>query len=135
MPVLWAMLSEGVPRKFFDDMISFSQSIGAKGLAYIVWSSGTEKSPIVKFMSRTEIDNLKLAGNEKATCELAGQVRTELASRLGIIDKNIFSFCWITDFPMYELNEQTAKIEFSHNPFSMPQGGMELRELSIKPLF
>lgn len=126
------------PRKFYDDMISFSQSIGAKGLAYIIWSSVAEKSPIVKYMSRTEIDNLKQAGNinegdvmffiaenEKTACGLAGQVRTEVAARLGIIDKNSFSFCWITDFPMYELSEQTAKIEFCHNPFSMPQGGME----------
>jgi aspartyl-tRNA synthetase len=131
------------PRKFFDDMISFSQSIGAKGLAYIIWSQGIEKSPVVKFMSRTEIDNLMLAGNirdgdvmffvadnEKTACELAGRVRSELAARLGLIDKGIFSFCWIVDFPMYEYNEQESRIDFSHNPFSMPQGGLEALETS-----
>ena len=110
------------PRKFFDDMICFSQSIGAKGLAYIVWSSGNEKSPIVKFMSRTEIDNLKVAGNimdgdvmffiaedEKTACELTGKVRTKLATELCIIDESVFSFCWIIDFPCMNLMNRLLK--------------------------
>ena len=119
-------------------MVAFGQSVGAKGLAYIVWSEGKEKSPIVKFMSRSEIDALKEAGaiqdgdamffiadKEKTACEIGGHVRTELASKLGLIDEDVFHFCWVVDFPMYELNEQTGRIEFSHNPFSMPQGGMQ----------
>lgn len=126
-------------RKFYDDMVAFGQSIGAKGLAYIIWSDNTEKSPIVKFLNRTELDALKNAGaieegdamffiadNEKTACDIGGQVRTELARKLNLIDENIFHFCWIVDFPMYELNEQTEQIEFSHNPFSMPQGGMRV---------
>jgi aspartyl-tRNA synthetase len=125
-------------RKFYDDMVAFGQSVGAKGLAYIVWSGGKEKSPIVKFLSRSEIDALKEAGTiqdgdamffiadkEKIACEIGGYVRTELANKLGLIEKDVFHFCWIVDFPMYEQNEQTGRIEFSHNPFSMPQGGMQ----------
>ena len=129
-------------RKFYDDMIVFAQSIGAKGLAYIVWNDGKEKSPIVKFMSRDEIDRLKaigkiqdgdvmffLADKEKTVCDIGGHVRTELGKRLNLIDPNRFHFCWIVDFPMFEFNEKTGKIEFSHNPFSMPQGGLQaLRE-------
>lgn len=126
------------PRKFYDDMVSFGQTIGGKGLAYIVWSAGKEKSPIVKFMNRTEIDALKEAGSiqegdamffiadkEKIACEISGRVRTELAEKLELINKDIFRFCWIVDFPMFELNELSGKIDFSHNPFSMPQGGMK----------
>ncbi|OGV50126.1 MAG: aspartate--tRNA ligase [Lentisphaerae bacterium GWF2_44_16] len=128
----------GQPRKFYDDMIAFAQSVGAKGMAYIIWTGGEEKSPIVKFMSRQEIDSLKEAGKiqdgdvmffladkEKKVMEIGGAVRTELAVRLNLIDKNVFKFCWITDFPMYELDEETGQTIFSHNPFSMPQGGMD----------
>ena len=128
----------GQSRKFFDDLIAFSQSLGSKGLGYIAWSDGKEKSPIVKFLSRTELDALKAAGKieegdvmffladqEKTVCDIGGKVRTELGKRLGLIDENIFHFCWIVDFPMFEFNETTGKIEFSHNPFSMPQGGLQ----------
>ena len=128
----------GQPRKFYDDMIAFAQSAGAKGMAYIIWTGGEEKSPIVKFMSRQEIDSLKEAGKiqdgdvmffladkEKKVMEIGGAVRTELAVRLNLIDNNVFKFCWITDFPMYELDEETGQTIFSHNPFSMPQGGMD----------
>ena len=128
----------GQPRKFYDDMIVFAQSVGSKGLAYIVWENGQEKSPIVKFLKREELDALKqiwdikdgdamffIADKEKKACEIGGSVRTELANRLNLIDKNVFKFCWIVDFPMFELDEETNKIIFSHNPFSMPQGGMK----------
>lgn len=128
----------GQPRKFYDDMIGFAQSCGAKGMAYIIWTGGEEKSPIVKFMKREELDQLKELGNiaegdvmffladkEKTVATIAGQVRTELGNRLGLLDKNAFRFCWITDFPMFELDEETNKVIFSHNPFSMPQGGMD----------
>ncbi|MBE6400101.1 MAG: aspartate--tRNA ligase [Lentisphaerae bacterium] len=128
----------GKPRKFFDDMIAFAQENGAKGMAYIIWSEGTEKSPIVKFLSREVIDGLKAAGKvedgdalffladkEKTACKIGGAVIPELGRRLELIDQNEFKFCWIVDFPMFEEDEETGEIIFSHNPFSMPQGGME----------
>ena len=128
----------GKPRSFFDNMVKFAQSVGSKGLAYIIWQNGQEKSPIVKFLSKGEIDSVKQAGNiedgdvlffvcdkEKKAAEIAGHVRTELGSRLELIGNDSFEFCWIVDFPMYELDEETGKIDFSHNPFSMPQNGMQ----------
>ena len=128
----------GKPRKFFDDMIAFAQENGAKGMAYIIWSEGTEKSPIVKFLSREVIDGLKAAGKvedgdalffladkEKLACKIGGAVIPELGRRLELIDQNEFKFCWIVDFPMFEEDEETGEIIFSHNPFSMPQGGMD----------
>lgn len=126
------------PRSFYDNMISYAQSVGAKGMAYIIWTSGEEKSPIVKFMDRKELDALKeaasiedgdvmffLADKEKKVVDIAGQVRTELGNRLELINDDEFRFCWIVDFPMYELDEETGKVIFSHNPFSIPQGGMD----------
>ena len=128
----------GKPRKFFDDMIAFAQENGAKGMAYIIWSEGTEKSPIVKFLSREVIDGLKAAGKvedgdalffladkEKTACKIGGAVIPDLGRRLDLIDQNEFKVCWIVDFPMFEEDEETGEIIFSHNPFSMPQGGME----------
>ncbi len=140
--VVRAMKVSGIggsqPRKFYDDMIAFAQSVGAKGMAYIIWANGEEKSPIVKFMKREELDLLKsragikdgdvlffLADKEAKAVNIGGQVRTELANKLNLIDKDVFKFCWIVDFPMFELDEETNQIAFSHNPFSMPQGGME----------
>ncbi len=126
------------PRSFYDNMIVFAQSVGARGMAYIIWSSGEAKSPIAKFLSTEELDALKAAGEiadgdvlffladkEKKACEIGGHVRTELASRLKLIDESVFRFCWIVDFPMFERDEVTGEIVFSHNPFSMPQGGMD----------
>lgn len=131
----------GQPRKFYDDMIKFAQSVGAKGMAYIIWTGGEEKSPIVKFMSREELDTLVkmgdiqegdvmffLADKEAIALDIGGKVRDELAARLDLIDKNVFKFCWIVDFPMFEQDEETGQIIFSHNPFSMPQGGMDALE-------
>ena len=128
----------GKPRKFFDDMIAFAQENGAKGMAYIIWNEEGEKSPIVKFLSREVIDGLKAAGKvetgdalffiadkEKVACKIGGAVIPELGRRLELIDQNEFKFCWIVDFPMFEEDEETGEIIFSHNPFSMPQGGME----------
>ena len=128
----------GKPRKFFDDMIKFAQENGAKGMAYIIWTGDTEKSPIVKFLTRETIDGLKAAGNiqdgdalffladtEAVASKIGGAVIPELGRQLGLIDENDFRFCWIVDFPMFERDEETGEIIFSHNPFSMPQGGME----------
>ena len=131
----------GKPRKFFDDMIGFAQENGAKGMAYIIWTAEGEKSPIVKFLNPEILAALKAAGNiqegdalffladsEKNVIKTGGAVLPELGKRLDLIDPNVFKFCWIVDFPMFELDEETNQVIFSHNPFSMPQGGMEALE-------
>ncbi|MDD3118921.1 MAG: aspartate--tRNA ligase [Victivallales bacterium] len=125
-------------RKFYDDMIAFAKENGAKGMAYIIWTNGEEKSPILKFMNREEIDQVKAAGQiedgdamffladkENTVMPIGGAVIKELGQQLGLIDPNVFKFCWIIDYPMFELDPETEEIMFSHNPFSMPQGGME----------
>ena len=124
-------------RKFFDDMVKFAQGIGSKGLGYLRWNDGEIQSPIAKFLNTDTLDALKelgnvnegdvmffIADNEKTARDISGQVRDELADRLELIDQNVFKFCWSVDFPMYELDDD-GKVEFSHNPFSMPQGGMD----------
>jgi len=131
----------GKPRKFFDDMIGFAQENGAKGMAYIIWTAEGEKSPIVKFLNPEILAGLKAAGNiaegdalffladsEKNVIKTGGAVIPELGKRLDLIDPNVFKFCWIVDFPMFELDEETNQVIFSHNPFSMPQGGMDALE-------
>ncbi|MDD5698306.1 MAG: aspartate--tRNA ligase [Victivallaceae bacterium] len=128
-------------RKFFDDMIKFAQSVGAKGMAYIIWSGEGEKSPIAKFLSPAALAQLKTAGKiatgdalffladkEKTVINIGGSVIAELGRQLELIDPNVFKFCWVVDFPMFEPDEETGKIGFSHNPFSMPQGGMDALE-------
>ncbi len=124
-------------RKFFDEMIKFAQSVGSKGLGYLRWNDGEIQSPIAKFLNQVTLEELKKIGNiedgdvmffiadeTKLAMEIGGHVRDELGKRLDLIDQNIFKFCWIVDFPMYELDDD-GKVEFSHNPFSMPQGGMD----------
>ncbi len=127
------------PRSFFDKMIEYAQSIGANGLAYIIFDeNGDAKGPIAKFLTTEKLNELKNTANLKNgdavffSCgrandaiKIAGLVRIKLGNDLKLIDNNIYKFCWIVDFPMYELNEENQKIEFSHNPFSMPQGGLE----------
>ena len=127
------------PRSFFDKMIEHAQSFGAKGLAYIIFDeNGEGKGPIAKFLSAEKLAELKkTAGLENGdavffscgkaydAAKIAGQVRIKLGSDLNLIDESIYKFCWIIDFPMFELNEETGKVDFSHNPFSMPQGGLE----------
>lgn len=128
----------GKPRSFFDDMVGFAQSLGAKGMAYISYVGGTEKSPIAKFLNRAELDAVKvatgaqegdvvffLADTVENVRSVGGQVRTELGKRLELIDKSCHKFCWVVDFPMFEKDPETGETVFSHNPFSMPQGGME----------
>lgn len=125
-------------RSFFDKMIEFAQGNGAKGLAYIIFDeNGAGKGPIAKFLSEEKLLQLKndaglkagdavffSCGNEKEAAKIAGLVRDKLGTDLELIDQDIYKFCWIVDFPMYELDDN-GKIDFSHNPFSMPQGGME----------
>lgn len=136
-----------MPKSFFAVMEKFALSIGMKGLGYIsVKEDRSYKGPIDKFFTeeqRKEIaelaslkegDVLYFISDEKGLVErYAGQIRTELGKRLDLIRNDRFEFCFITDFPMYEINEETGKIDFTHNPFSMPQGEMEAL-LTMDPL-
>ncbi|MBI2424633.1 MAG: aspartate--tRNA ligase [Candidatus Hydrogenedentes bacterium] len=136
--VICAKGAANQPRKFFDDAEKYAKSLGAKGLAWIALKDGEMKGPIVKFLSEDErkqlTDRLGAeegdalffgAGPRKETIDMLGRVRTYLGDALGLIDKNLAAFCWIVDFPMFEYNEDEKKVDFSHNPFSMPQGGMD----------
>lgn len=130
------------PRSFFDKMIGFAQDNGAKGLAYIIYDeTGEGKGPIAKFLDADKHAELKQSaglqpgdavffssGSESEAAHIAGIVRYEIARQLELIDEEAFHFCWIVDFPFFEWNEEEKKIDFSHNPFSMPQGGMEALE-------
>ena len=126
---------------FHEKMLNYAMSIGMGGLGYLeVQEDMTFKGPIDKFIPEElkkellKIAELQkddtiffIADNEKRATELAGQIRTELGKRLNLIDNNKFEFCWIVDFPMFEMDEHD-KIQFSHNPFSMPQGGLDALE-------
>ena len=123
-------------RKFFDSMSEFAvNEAGAKGLAWVkVDEENNLTGGIAKFVTdeiKTEIgakagDCIFFIADEfKNAQKIAGQVRIELGKRLDLIEKNVYKFCWIVDFPMYEYNEDEEKIDFNHNPFSMPHGGLE----------
>lgn len=126
-------------KSWFKKMEEFALSIGMKGLGYIkVREDMTFDGPIDKFLKEgdreklIEINGSKpgdviyfIADSKDAAPKLAGQIRTEVAERLSLIDKSRFELCFITDFPMYERDEDTGAIIFTHNPFSMPQGGMD----------
>lgn len=130
------------PRSFFSSMEKYALSIGMKGLGYIsVQADMTYKGPIDKFITDEQkqsiagIAGLKpgdvlyfISDAPKAVAGLAGQIRSELGKRLDLIKDDRYDFCFITDYPMYEENEETGKIDFTHNPFSMPQGEMEALE-------
>ncbi|MDR0307835.1 MAG: aspartate--tRNA ligase [Chitinispirillales bacterium] len=128
----------GKPRSFFDGMVEFAQSIGSQGLAYLVWNEGNVKGPIAKFLDEQSMTDLTkkldaktgdvvffVCNDEAKANKIAGEIRVKLGKDLDMIEQNAYRFCWITDFPMFEYNEELRKIDFSHNPFSMPQGGME----------
>lgn len=130
-----ANLSKG----FHEKLLKFAQSIGMGGLGYLeVKEDMSYKGPIDKFIpddmkkELIEIAGLKvgdtiffIADNEEQAAKYAGQIRSELGARLDIIEKNAYRFCYINDFPMFEVDEETKKVGFTHNPFSMPQGGLE----------
>ena len=133
-------------RKFFDDMNNWAQSEGFAGLGYLTQKNGEAGGPIAKNhgddATRKLIADLGLgpddgiffaAGDEATAAKLAGQARSRIGSELGLIDKDRFEFCWIVDFPMFEYDEDAKKIDFSHNPFSMPQGEMAALQ-NIDPL-
>lgn len=134
-------VSGHMSKGFHEKMLDYAMSIGIGGLGYLeVQEDLSFKGPIDKFIPTElkkellEIADLQkddtiffIADNEKRATELAGQIRTELAKRLDLIDDSKFEFCWIVDFPMFEIDEHD-KIQFSHNPFSMPQGGLDALE-------
>ena len=134
-------VSGHMSKGFHEKMLDYAMSIGMGGLGYLeVQEDLSFKGPIDKFIPEElkkdllKIADLKqddtiffIADNEKRATELAGQIRTELAKRLDLIDNSKFEFCWIIDFPMFEMDEHD-QIQFSHNPFSMPQGGLEALE-------
>jgi aspartyl-tRNA synthetase len=128
----------GRPRSFFDKLNEWAREQGMAGLGYIQFEGGAGKGPIAKNLEVARHDLIRQATNAKdgdavffvadkpgAAAKYAGTVRTRLGEELELIAKDEFRFCWITDFPMYELDEKTGKIEFSHNPFSMPQGELD----------
>jgi aspartyl-tRNA synthetase len=129
------------PRSFFDKMNEWAREQGAGGLGYIQFAADGAKGPIAKNLEPARVDQIRaqtaaeegdavffVTDQPKTAAKLAGLTRTRLGEDLGLVERNAFRFCWITDFPMYELDETTGKIEFSHNPFSMPQGGLEALE-------
>lgn len=130
------------PRSFFEGMTDFAiKNLKAKGLAWLrILEDGSFQGPIAKFITDdARLEMLTRTDSKPGDClffiaevpgvveKLSGEVRDELGKRLNLIDSNRFDFCWIVDFPMFELNEQ-GKVEFSHNPFSMPQGGLDALE-------
>lgn len=127
------------PRKFFDGLGDFAVEHGARGLAWVrVGEDGSLTGPIAKFLTEENVkvltERLSLApghaiffgaGDFDEVSKIMGAVRVEAAKRAGHFEEGVFRFCWIVDFPMYEKDEETGRIDFSHNPFSMPQGGLE----------
>jgi aspartyl-tRNA synthetase len=129
------------PRSFFDKLNQWARDQGAPGLGYVVLADGAARGPIAKFLDETRLAVLRRATDAldgdavffvcdvpAAAAKLAGRARGRIAEDLDLVEKDAFRFCWVTDFPMYERNEDTGKIEFSHNPFSMPQCGLEALE-------
>ena len=134
------------PRSFFDKIDSWAKAQGASGLAYFSFEKGKTiqgKGPIGKFFSENALkeimkicnasvgDSIFLAcGKEREVQKLLSVARNRIAEDLNIIDRDKFAFCWIIDYPMFEIDEKSKKIIFSHNPFSMPQG--DIKDLNLK---
>ena len=129
-------------RSEIDEITEVAKSAGAKGLAYIIYEAEGARSPILKFF-REDVEikaiNEKLkpevgdmiffaAGEYERSCKILGTVRVALRDKYNLADQNELAFTWVTDFPMFEVDEATGKIDFGHNPFSWPQGGMEALE-------
>ena len=128
-------------RAICDRMNSWAQSEGAPGMGYIILADGEGRGPIASRISKDVLEQLKdrtgmgdgdaiffSAGKEADAAKLAGNARLKLGIDQSLIESDIYKFCWVVDFPMFEKNEVTGEIEFSHNPFSMPQGGLEALE-------
>ncbi|MDD9899893.1 MAG: aspartate--tRNA ligase [Alphaproteobacteria bacterium] len=129
------------PRSFFDKLNDWARGEGAVGLGYILFADGEGKGPIAKFVPAAAQTALREMINaedgdavffvcdmEAKAAHFAGLARTKIAEDIDIVEQNTFKFCWIVDYPMFEFDEKTQKIEFSHNPFSMPQGGLNALE-------
>ncbi|MGI3168829.1 aspartate--tRNA ligase [Pseudooceanicola sp. C21-150M6] len=133
---------KGGSRKFCDRMNSFAQQQGLPGMGYIFWRDGADgmeaAGPLAKNIGPERTEAIRqqlglgvgdaaffLGGKPSAFEAVAGRARTVIGEELGLTDTNRFAFAWIVDFPMYEADEETGDIDFSHNPFSMPQGGLE----------
>ena len=125
------------PRSFFDKLDAFAKGEGMGGIAYIAWAEGGTKG-ISRMLTEEKVAEIKkyfdaqdgdavifVIGQGMHFDKFSGKLRTHVAEELGLIDENTFKMCWIVDFPFYEENEETGAVEFSHNPFSMPQGGMD----------
>jgi aspartyl-tRNA synthetase len=134
------------PRSFFDKLNDWARGEGAPGLGYVLFEGAEGKGPIAKFIpapAQEELRKLTSAESGDAVffiCDapakaalMAGHARTKIAQEMDVIEKNTFKFCWIVDFPMYEIDDKTGKTVFSHNPFSMPQGGLKALE-TMDPL-
>ncbi len=126
------------PRSFFDKLNEWARAEGAGGLGYIVYDAEGPKGPIARNLEADRAEAIRVAsgaqagdavffvaGKKETAEKFAGVVRTRLADELSLSEKGAFRFCWVTDFPMFELNEETGLVDFSHNPFSMPQGELE----------
>ncbi|MEN2495155.1 MAG: Aspartate--tRNA(Asp/Asn) ligase [Hyphomicrobiaceae bacterium hypho_1] len=139
---IWAIPAPtGGSRAFCDRMNSWAQSEGQPGLGYIFWRNNEGAGPIAKNIGSKRTDSIRIqlgleegdavffvAGNPKSFLKFAGEARIRVGQELQLVDENRFELAWIIDFPMYEWNEEDKKIDFSHNPFSMPQGGLEKLE-------
>ncbi len=139
---VWAIPAPtGGSRAFCDRMNSWAQSEGQPGLGYIFFRDGEGAGPVAKNIGEERTIALRdqlglkdgdavffVAGNPKTFAAFAGNARLRVGDELDLCEKDTFRFCWIVDFPMFEYNETDKKIDFSHNPFSMPQGGMEALE-------
>jgi len=125
-------------RSQIDKFTDIAKGEGAGGLAYITYKDGEAQSPIAKFLSPTELDAIKqktgaedgdtvFFGADRRTVvnKVLGRLRIEFANHFGLKDPNVVALCWIVDFPFYETDEKTGKLDFGHNPFSMPKGGLE----------
>ena len=134
------------PRSFFDGLNRWARDEGAAGLGYVIFDEEGGKGPIAKFLTPEAVSAIRdavgigpgdavffVCDQPAPAAAFAGTARTKLGEELGLIDDSVFRFCWTVDFPMYEREAETGKILFSHNPFSMPQGGLEALETARDP--
>lgn len=128
----------GRPRSFFDKLNDWAKEIGGPGLGYITFEGGAGKGPIARFVGTEAQKELRaitgcvdtdavffVCDKKDKAAKMAGQARAKIAEEMDALEKNAFRFCWIVDYPMFEYDEERKKIDFSHNPFSMPQGGLK----------
>ncbi|QYG94893.1 aspartate--tRNA ligase [Iamia sp. SCSIO 61187] len=131
----------GQGRRFFDDLTSVATDWGAKGMAWCKLNEDGTSGPIAKALTDDDLAAVKtatgadtgdallfIADTEAMAARVTGALRTEVGERLELIEQDVYRFCWVVDFPMYERDEDTGVVDFSHNPFSMPQGGAEALE-------